>query len=281
MALITNRMIVKNEMKKNILLLGDSFTYGHGCSDRVFYWDPNTKKHIGNEQDLNAGPSEFCWGRLIEKNFTGYRSINLSSPGKDNTSCLTDALVDYKEHYSDIKMDLVIFSMTFDDRQQIAGMHGFAPSDFEKVTENRPIDYFKDYTTMSSWSPLWNLESWSNNRNMPKEYIRALESYTNYLYSPQWGAKLSHTSLYGVYGWAQNIGAKFYWNAPGASFANHSPYIDSTLKSLQVPHIIDHLGIYDQTNQAARIYRCLDGHANDVGHSTYFEQVIKPVMENL
>lgn len=274
-------MIVKTEAKKNVLLLGDSFTYGHGCSDRVFYWDPNIKKHVGNDKDLHAGPSEFCWGRLIEKHYPNTRSINLSGPGKDNISCLTDALLNYRDHYNDIKIDMIIFSMTFDDRQQIAGIYGFANPNFEEQTRGRPIDYFKDYNVMSSWSPLWSLESWSDNRNMPKEYIRALEYYTNYLYSPQWGAKLCHASLYGVLGWAQSIGAKLYWNAPGASFANHSPYIDPALKSLQVPHIIDHLGIYDRTNQAAQVYRCPDGHANDLGHSTYFEQVIKPIMENL
>ena len=281
MALITNRVIAKNEIKKNILLLGDSFTYGHGCSDRVYYWDPKTQKHIGNNKDLVLGPSEFCWGRLIDNTFPGLKSINLSAPGKDNISCMIDTLVAYNDHYKDEKIDAVIFSMTFDDRQQIAGHHGFLKPTHDSETQGRPIDYFKDYHNMASWSPLWDLKTWSNVHDLPKGYTQALELYTNYLYSPEWGAKLCHVSLYGVYGWAQNVGAKFYWAAPRASFAHASPYIDPTMKSLQLAHITDHLGIYDQNNQTGAIYRCPDGHANNLGHSVYFEQVIRPIMENL
>lgn len=281
MPLITKRMIVKTESKKTILALGDSYTYGHGCSDRTFYWDPKTKQHVGDSKTLTIGPSNYCWARLIEKTFDNTWCINISSPGKDNISCMVDLLINYRDHYKDEKIDMVIFSMTFDDRQQIAPAQGFLGSAHENKTHGEDLDYFKDYNHMTSWSPLWKLEGWHNGRGMTKDYIKALEYYSDYLYSPAWGAKLCHASLYGAHGWAQNVGAKFYWAAPQASFAHASPYIDPTMKSLQLPHIIEHLGIYDQNNQAGAIYRCPDGHANDLGHKTYFDQVIKPIVEKL
>lgn len=278
MALITNRMTVKSDAKKTIVLLGDSFTFGHGCSDRIYHWDPELKRHVGDMHSLALGPSEHSWGRLIEQTFANVRVINMAGPGKDNTSCFSDLLLDLKEHYQDVKIDAVIFSMTFDDRIQIAGPAGFADAGFADRTQGRPIDYFKDYLPMSSWSPLWALESWSQGKGFTKKYISALELYAEHLFSPAWGAKLSHSSLFAVKGLADSMGAKFYWSAPGAVSTNSSEYIPQ-VKSQQLPSIIDHLKIYDKTNKEGWAYRSKDGHANDAGHKRYFLEVIKPIIE--
>jgi len=266
-------------MSKNIIVLGDSFTFGHGCSDRVFYWDPDTKKYVGNDKSLALGPSEHCWASLISQHYPGTKVTNISSPGKDNTSCFIDFLVDYIDNKTADAVDMVIFAMTFDDRIQIASPAGFEDAGFQQRTQGRPVDHFKDYMPMSSWSPLWSLESWSKARENPAEYNRALEYYTNYLYNPAWGAKLGHLALYGMQGLIHSIGAKFYWSAPGAASVNKSKYLVNNVKSQEIAHIIDHLEIFDRSNVEAAQYRCPDGHANDAGHKKYFAEVIQPIVE--
>jgi hypothetical protein len=123
------------------------------------------------------------------------------------------------------------------------------------------------------------LETWSKAKGNPPEYNRALEYYTDYLYNPAWGAKLGHLSLYGMQGLAHRIGAEFYWSAPGAASVNKSKYVVNHVKSQEMPHIIDHLEIFDRSNVNAAQYRCSDGHANDAGHKKYFAEVIQPIIK--
>ncbi len=266
-------------MTKNIILLGDSFTFGHGCSDRIYHWDPKLKKYVGDVHSLAQGPSQFCWGRLIEKEFSGVRVYNLAYPGKDNISCFADLLLARQEHYEDLKIDAVFFNMTYDDRQQIADSVGFASSNFAEKTQGRDVDYFRDYVPLNSWSPLWNLDGWAMDRNEPKEYVRALEYYANYLFSPAWGAKLSHNSLYAVESWARKQGAKFYWSASRIVSVNTSTYIDAGIKKKQLPNIVDHLKIHGKPKEVNLEYRSSDGHANDAGHQRYYQDIIRPIID--
>ena len=269
-------MTEKKDIKKTIILMGDSFTFGHGCSDRVYYWDNKIKDWVGKMWASGAGPSEYCWGSLIEKTFNSVSVINRSEPGKDNISCFSDLLFDIKEYLYGIKIDALIFLMSFDDRIQIAPPEGFVDDNFTNRTKWRPIDYFKDYLPLKSWSPSWPVH-YHESKEVSKNYKLALEYYAEQLYSPAWGAKLSHTSLFAAKGLADSIGAKFYWSSHSVLSTNNNKYTEY-LKHLRIPNMVDYLHTLDHSPLGEK-YRTPDGHANDVGHERYFREVIKPFIE--
>ena len=61
-----------------VIVLGDSFTFGHGCSDRVYYYDEDLKKFIGDIKLVKQCiPSEYCWPSLLQKEFPSLKVYNL------------------------------------------------------------------------------------------------------------------------------------------------------------------------------------------------------------
>lgn len=92
---------------KNILILGDSFTYGQGCKDRIYI-------------DMNLlPPSEHCWSSLLAKDYPDYEVINLARPGADNTSM---SLLAQNNINSDTQ--LVMFNVTPPGRLPIRNEYG-------------------------------------------------------------------------------------------------------------------------------------------------------------
>jgi hypothetical protein len=92
---------------KNILILGDSFTYGQGCKDRLAI-------------DMNfLWPSEYCWASLLAKDYPDYKIVNLARPGADNTSM---SLLAQNNINSDTH--LVMFNVTPPDRLPIRNEYG-------------------------------------------------------------------------------------------------------------------------------------------------------------
>lgn len=80
-----------------IMLAGDSYTFGQGCSDNSLY-----------------SPSEFCWGSLISKTYTKFTVMNYSAPGVDNLTIAKQVW----ENLSD-RPDLIIFCSTSALRIQV------------------------------------------------------------------------------------------------------------------------------------------------------------------
>ena len=70
-------------MINKILVFGDSFNYGHGCSDRMFYYDHKTKKMIGNALPENV-PSQFSWPSLLQNDYPNIQVYNFANPGRAN-----------------------------------------------------------------------------------------------------------------------------------------------------------------------------------------------------
>jgi hypothetical protein len=89
---------------KNILVLGDSFSYGQGCLDRL---EHSTFIHP---------PSMYSWPSLLAADLikTDYRIINKSRPG-NSIMGMFDVLFHYKE-----PIDMIIFAVTSFERLLVA-----------------------------------------------------------------------------------------------------------------------------------------------------------------
>ena len=82
-----------------VIVLGDSFTFGHGCSDRVYYYDEDLKKFVGDITPMNQCiPSEYCWPALLQKEFPRLKVHNLSQPGHCNQGMFRDLLDFYVKY---------------------------------------------------------------------------------------------------------------------------------------------------------------------------------------
>ena len=102
-------------MKKQIIIAGDSNTFGLGCSDRLYYYDIQLNQWIGDIDQLSNGPSNFCWASLLQKNFPAIEILNLGIPGNDNLSITTSIANNINDNTV-----LVMFNGTFLNRIQVA-----------------------------------------------------------------------------------------------------------------------------------------------------------------
>ena len=141
-----------------VIILGDSFTFGHGCSDRIYYYDEDLKEFVGDLTTIKRGiPSEYCWGSLLQKEFTNLTVYNLSQPGHCNQGMFRN-LLDFYVHFDFFNSnDLIIFNGTHSDRIEV-----------------RTI-YHEDQ--VGSWSIGW--EYMAGEQDF-KEYILAQKYYTKY-----------------------------------------------------------------------------------------------------
>jgi hypothetical protein len=89
---------------KNILVLGDSFSYGQGCADRE------------TTESLITVPSMYSWPSLLAKDLIKFdsRIDNISKPGNSIMGMLSD-LLEYKE-----SIDMLIVTITSFDRLLVA-----------------------------------------------------------------------------------------------------------------------------------------------------------------
>jgi len=67
----------------NVIVIGDSFAFGHGCKDRTYFYDPDLKEYIGTPDFMYKGPSEYCWANLLQQEFKDkIKVINKAFPGR-------------------------------------------------------------------------------------------------------------------------------------------------------------------------------------------------------
>ena len=119
-----------SKYRMKILIAGDSFAFGQGCSDRP-------------DGSLDS-PSDFCWASLLQQAHPTLTVVNKSLPGLDNTSILIKILAACTEN----TFDLIVFAGSYIERKQIAhpyntneitpwvpGWHLPGPEDYEKAQE--------------------------------------------------------------------------------------------------------------------------------------------------
>ena len=228
-----------------ILIAGDSFAFGQGCSDRE-----SITNHETRWKDCD-GPSEFCWASLLQQQYPTLTVVNKSLPGLDNTSILINILQSCTEN----TFDLIVFAGSYVDRKQIAH-----PTNPDQVT---------------SWVPGWKLPG-------PADYQKTQEYYLKYLSNITIDINITTSNILAAYGQAAMQKAKFLWSLP--EFApEHNITFDllDVIKCYEFKNVryFDYSGTNDM--QVNLKYQCADGHINDTGHQLYFERQIVPVFKDL
>lgn len=240
---------------KRIVILGDSYTYGHGCSDRVYYRD-EAANIIGNKDHLmNSGPSEYCWASLLQKDFPDFKIRNLSRPGNSNQSMFRN-LCEFLQDKNNFDIDMILFMGTLTDRIDIGDTKG-------------------------------NLQPWPLGGDMEGDVVdpadgfnMAKKMYLTWLYDKNIGNYLSVMAVLACYNMANLVNAKFFYN-----FHGPHPYdklftnVTKLFKDREI-HIISHFD-FSANRDAIFNDSCLapDGHVNEKGHEIYYNRIIKPLVQ--
>lgn len=236
---------------KKILIAGDSFGFGQGCSDRLFYIDPKTSKPVGNQNLVFEGPSKFCWASLLQQEYSDIQVINLSYPGLDNMSIASSI---YKNLNEDI--DLIIFAGTAPDRIQISNPK------------------WPDIPTS------WLIGSVPSLNDYPADWVKATESYTKYLYNQEAVTNITINAVTSIYGLSALNACKFLYSVQPVIKPEK---IDKWLSKLDKYRMLDMYKFVhgDDHNKGSLEYIAEDGHANDLGHLEYYKQIVKPALERI
>lgn len=243
---------------RKIITLGDSFTFGHGCSDREYYYDHDTKTFIGDHRPFKENiPSQYCWPTLLQQHMHEVEVINLSQPANSNQGLFRNLLT-YCETNTINEGDIIIFNGSFPGRIDIAS--GARP----EVTV--------------PWVMGWDHQSQMENEI---EYNVAKKMYITHLFNDSIGYAQSLSSVLATHAFATMYKAKYIWSLP-----NHV-YPKEVLDKLKP---INHLRITDLckydfsgTNTYDFNKTCFapDYHVNNLGHSIYLQKQIIPVIQSL
>ena len=240
---------------KKILIVGDSFTYGHGCKDRVFYMDKETNSLVGCQANIPfESPSLYCWSAILQKAYPNWEICNVARPGNSNTSMFRNLLEHF--HQNPTKPDLIMFMGTLPDRMDICD-----PGSREILP----------------WTIGSQIQDTSNSDN-PVHVAKKM--FVTWLYDGILGQYATVQALLASYCLAKTNDIKFVWSMPLA-FKNNpkyafamNPLLDYQIKSLIG---FDYSGKNDDNYNKHCL--CPDMHSNELGHEVYFEKVIKPYME--
>ena len=141
--------------KKNILVVGDSFTIGQGCSDSPADRPPPEA----------LMPSQYCWPTLLANDLSNTANvINVARRGNSQSGIFVNVL----EHCSNDSIyqksiDMIIFAGTSIGRVQIPSIGRLQIPDY------------KDSNSVSNWV------IGARNEDEPDYILRAKEYYIKYL----------------------------------------------------------------------------------------------------
>lgn len=235
---------------KKILIAGDSFGFGQGCSDRLFYIDKKTKKYVGDRNLSYKGSSQYCWASLLQQDYPNYQVINLSKPGLDNMSISMNLFKHLTEN-----VELVIFAGTSANRIQIADP--FYPNTLKSWIVGAEPAVGDDY---------------------PEEWITATRYYTKHLYNEMAVANMTVAAIASIYGLSISTNSKFLYSVRNVIKPERTSKWLSQLDKYIIKDIYDFVcgPVTGNDNYLAE-----DGHANDLGHSDYYKQIVKPAIESI
>lgn len=246
-------------MIDTVVIFGDSFNYGHGCSDRLSYYDHKTKQFIGEICPENI-PSTYSWPSLLQQEFPDINVINLANPGRSNPHIFRDFMTYTKQHSknSNSNNTLVIFSMTNPDRIEVLNH-----------SKKGPVSFV-----------LSNVDLMDSSNGMK----HAVEEYLKWIYDPSIVENIGWMTLFGAYGLAKaNRYYQFYYTFP--ELVNYDPLVKNfifNLKEFKNQRLID-IRNYDFSHnhdqQVNSLYRSPDNHVNDLGHKIYYERYIRPFIK--
>lgn len=241
-------------MKNKVIIVGDSYTFGHGCSDRTHYYDQKTKTWIGDTSICLKGPSQHCWASMAARDFGNYQFVNLGLPGNSNDNIFRSLL-----DIIDLSTELVIFAGTFSNRMLI-----------------------KHHDSESVFPWIVGMNWLSVEHGQPKSYFTAKESFIKHLYHDAMGDNYAVLAVLAAWATSMLHQSKFVWSIPAQEPVLTDKQLTSVhMKSLQFPSIARY-PFFDKFNiQDESVYIAADGHINDYGHNLYYETEIKPMLKNL
>jgi hypothetical protein len=257
---------------KNILVLGDSYIFGHGCQDRVHYVDDQGVEH-GDTQSLADEPSEFAWASLLAKRFPDKVNVyNLSLSGVDNQS-LVSALCNFLDNGPTV--DLIMFNTSPGTRMLVNNVtrHSYKDTPFLK----RLIQL--DDTTKSA--------NWQVFRESRPRGIQVmdddLDEYTKFIglyYHDALGVQTAMSAVLSAHSISQMIGAKFIWMSPSyCSATMNMPLFPAKVRSTLAMHQCIHIADFQRRDR--KKYQADDGHSNEQCHEDYFNEVVKAKIASL
>lgn len=233
---------------KNILVLGDSFSYGQGCSDR-----PTTRDAI-----REITPSEYCWPSLLRNELDPkeYRVINLSKTGNSLPGIFLD-LIHYDAHHSSTDpVNLIIFSVTSFDRLLVA-------------------DSVKPDLTTN-----WVLSQEFELNVISKEYENAKLSFLKYLWNDSLLSLNAIVYIHAFFSYAKLKNIKCLWSTPDKP----NLYGQDNWVDFVNDYFFEHLYNYDFSGEYNDAFNktCIveDGHPNNLGHQLYYEKIVRPKIIN-
>jgi hypothetical protein len=243
-----------------VIVLGDSYTFGHGCSDRVYYYDEDLKKFVGDSTPMELCiPSEYCWPALLQKEFPRLKVHNLSQPGNCNQAMFRN-LLDFYANYDYNLNDLIIFNGTFSDRIEVRTMH-----DFDKV---------------GPWAIGWEYMNTNRPTSTYKEYIDAQKHYVKHLYHEKIGFNLTLSSLLGAYSYSILNKHDFLYSLADEGHPSIKPNI-RCINNHEIPKIFEYDFSGENNYQFNVTCQAKDTHTNEKGHQIYYEKEIKPRIQKM
>ena len=242
-----------------IVILGDSYTFGHGCSDREYYYDQAIQTFVGDYEPFEKRiPSKFCWANLLQEKYSNIEVVNLSVPGHCSQGMFRD-LSNYYYNNTYSPNDMIMFNGTFSNRIEIA------LGDMPEVTV--------------PWVMGWDKQSYDEGK---MQYNIAKKMYITHLFNDDIGYNLSITGLMAAYAFAHSRNLKFLWSLPTYDYSAKVLHnILPSMKSTNISEIVN----YDYSGKLDLKFNetCVasDFHINDKGHAIYFEREILPAIQRL
>ena len=251
--------------KKNVIVLGDSFIYGHGCSDREYYVDTKGQTH-GTEGLLDRGPSSRCWPALLAQELQEQINVvNLSLPGIDNQSLLS-SLCNFLDNNND-PLDLIVFNTCPGGRMMIADD---APQSIYR--DNTPqlfrrLINLEDSTKSKVWRKVFNgtkIASVAHSKEVE------LTNFAGKYYHSASDVQSAVSVLLSMYSISQCYSAKFLW-APNlhCNIGHNLDVIPLPLRRIIDHNKVQHISKFQQLDPNK--FTAPDGHASDQGHSEYLK----------
>lgn len=253
-------------MIKRILIVGDSYTFGHGCKDRVYYFDEKTNQFVGDITPMYQQiPSEYCWGSLLKKALPDVEIHNLAKPGHSNQGMVRD-IFNFYSNKAPRSSDLIIFNGSFHSRMEIASV-----GDFEKTI---------------SWTIGWeymNPTSLNHEKKFPG-YSEAKKGMIKHLINDDIAYHNAIMAIFAAYAFAEGNKIKYLWNYPEYAYPHHIKKIVNSIGKNKFFHIckydfehgIDNGKEITECSEFNRSCYAPDYHINDLGHKIYFEREIMP-----
>lgn len=244
-------------MVKRIILLGDSFTFGHGCSDKIQHYDQNTKQIIGEEIDVifESKVSEYCWGSLLQKRFPNIEIVNVAKPGHCFLGMFRDLLKLSQSLVFNLNSeDLVLLNGTFIDRTEIS----------------HPVDP-ENYVS-------WAINSLTASELFHNEldYLNAKKMYAKYLHNDAVSYNQFMASFMGIYGICNLYNTQFACSLP-KNVRLDKKLLDKFNNS-KYPFIYEYdFSGNDDANFNNTCYMP-DQHCNNLGHEIYLQKVVLPFL---